>query len=68
LSIFALIIISEIGLKFSFLVGFLCGFNKLKGPSEAASLPLGKEKKTTTRGREGPGREVGWVGERGEHD
>jgi hypothetical protein len=44
-------------------------FNKLKGPSEDASVPLGREKKAITNGdrSEGPGRESGWQrsGERG---
>jgi len=42
--------------------------NKLKCPSEDASVPLGREKKTITRGvgREGP--EEGRVEGRGEHD
>jgi hypothetical protein len=45
--------------------------NKLKGPSENASVPLGRKKKAITRrkgGREGPWRERGWGQERGEHD
>ena len=45
--------------------------NKLKGPSEDASVPLGRKKKAITRrkgGREGPWRERGWGQERGEHD
>ena len=33
--------------------------NKLKDPSEDASVPLGREKKAITSG-EGPGRESGW--------
>ena len=33
--------------------------NKLKGPSEGASVPLGREKKAMTGGREGPKRERG---------
>ena len=39
--------------------------NKLKGPSEDSSVPLGREKKEATRGEgEGPGcvRERGGVG------
>jgi hypothetical protein len=42
--------------------------NKLKGSSEDASIPLGREKKAVTvvgRGKEGPG----WKGEgKGKHD
>lgn len=43
--------------------------NKLKGPSEDASVPLGREKKATTRGggRNRGGKEDGDEG-RGEHD
>jgi hypothetical protein len=33
--------------------------NKLKCPIEHTSVPLGREKKTITSGREGPGRESG---------
>ena len=40
--------------------------NKLKGPSEDASVPLGREKKAITGdGGEGPGRESRWGGEAG---
>ena len=41
--------------------------NRLKGPSEDTSIPLGREKKATTRGKEGRelgGKEDG-AGERG---
>jgi hypothetical protein len=34
--------------------------NKLKGSSEDASVPLGREKKAITRGR----RDLGWKGDR----
>jgi hypothetical protein len=33
---------------------------KMKGPSKDASVPLGREKKATTRGRKGHGKEKGW--------
>ena len=33
--------------------------NKLKGPREDASVPLGREKNAVTVGREGPGRDLG---------
>jgi hypothetical protein len=36
--------------------------NKLKGPSEVASVPLRREKKTITSGRKGPGRKSGQGG------
>jgi hypothetical protein len=45
--------------------------NKLKGPSEDASVPLGRKRKQSQEGREG-GRDlrgkVNGVGGRGEHD
>lgn len=41
---------------------------KLKGPSKDASVPIGREKKATTVGEGGPGREKGWGGQREEHD
>ena len=37
-------------------------FNKLKGPNEDASVPLGREKKAITRGREGGAWEGKWMG------
>lgn len=37
--------------------------NKLKGPSEDAPVPLGREKKATTRGEEG--RDKGGIGDGG---
>ena len=45
--------------------------NKLKGPSEDASVPLGREKKAITigeGGKEGPRRESGWGNSRGERE
>ena len=50
--------------------------NKLKGLSEDASVPLGREKKAITgqregRGRAEGGRDIGWIGDRKgkrEHD
>ena len=35
--------------------------NKLKGPSEEASVPLGREKKTITRGEGGRTQEGKWI-------
>jgi hypothetical protein len=42
--------------------------NKLKGSNEDASVPFGKEKKSTTMGRGGIWVVKGIVGWRGEHD
>jgi hypothetical protein len=41
--------------------------NKLKDPSEYASVPLGREKKATTSGEEGPWRKREWGVLKGEH-
>jgi hypothetical protein len=43
-------------------------FNKLKGPSENASIPLGREKKAITRGKTGTWMGKGTGRRRGEHD